>query len=271
MLGARLHTARLRINRRLAHWVGGCVLCGAPTTAFASSSSKTAFTPRLCAHCIDELLHPCNGEPTALTKFYRCTQCAHLLTTPDPLCLSCLSKPFSFTSTVAFADYAQAVQQMLLRYKFHQALHFAPVLADCLTTAFNHYAAMHTPDVVCLVPQLPERLRQRGFDPLRLLMQQIDWARLVWSTPPTYAPDALLRLRHEELQIHLKHDERRKQVKNAFALNPDFDCTDRHILLIDDIITTGATLDEIARLLLRHGARRVDNLVLARTPKSPMK
>ena len=124
------------------------------------------------------------------------------------------------------------------------------------------------------VPQLSERLSERGFHPLRLVVQHIDWAHIWPEQTPIYQPDALLRVHHAQLQIHVKPDLRRKQVKNAFALNAlckAHHVRDRHILVIDDIMTTGATLNEIARLLQKAGAKRVDNLLIARTPKAANK
>ena len=96
--------------------------------------------------------------------------------------------------------------------------------------------------------------------------------RSIWGkTPPIYAPDALIRLHHERLQIHVKPDMRRKQVKNAFTVADKKLFENTHVLLIDDIITTGATLNEIARVLKNAGARQVDNVVIARTRKTPLK
>lgn len=100
-------------------------------------------------------------------------------------------------------------------------------------------------------------------------MQHID-LRSIWpSHTPVFRPDALMRVHHDQLQIHVKPDKRRKQVKNAFALAADFSQRGQHIAVIDDIITTGATLHEIAHTLKQSGARQVDNVLIARTPKSP--
>ena len=173
---------------------------------------------------------------------------------------------------MAFGDYAGALQHALLQYKFHHALHLAPLLADCLNHTLRHYAQNHaTPDLIVLVPALPERTQARGFNPLRLIAQQINWHAIWPSHTPQYAPDALVRVHHEQLQIHVKPDQRRAQVKHAFAWGQALSVRDRHILLIDDIITTGATLNEIARLLQQSGARQVDNLLIARTPKATNK
>ena len=185
--------------------------------------------------------------------------------------MECLTEPPAFTHTIAFADYAEQMQHMLLQYKFHNALHLSPVLADALRHALSHYAQQHRPDVIVLVPQLDERTAERGFNHLRLLMQHISLRDIWRETVPTYAPDAIIRLHHERLQIHVKPDMRRKQVKNAFAVADKKLFKNTHVLLIDDIITTGATLNEIARVLKNAGARQVDNVVIARTRKTPLK
>ena len=80
-----------------------------------------------------------------------------------------------------------------------------------------------------------------------------------------------MRVHHDQLQVHVKPEQRRTQVKNAFALGETIALKDRHILLLDDIITTGATLNEIAQLLKKAGAKQVDNVLIARTPKAANK
>ena len=257
---AQMQHWRLLLNNRLAKTLGGCVICGSATT-------DCVLSPRLCAECTAQLPHHL-GEANPL---YRCTQCAHLLTTPEAHCLECLTEPPAFTETVTFADYAEQMQHLLLQYKFHNALHLAPVLADALRHALKHYAHEQRPDVIVLVPQLDERTTERGFNHLRLLMQHIFLPDIWHEAAPTYLPDALIRLHHERLQINVKPDMRRKQVKNAFALVDKKLFENAHVLLIDDIITTGATLNEIARVLKNAGARRVDNVVIGRTRKTPLK
>ena len=245
-----------RFYDHLAKRVGGCVLCGRSTDPFTLS-------PRICEHCAQTIGHPIAESD----RFYRCHQCAHLMTTDEPLCGECLTHPPKFNHSLAFADYNGQLQRALLKFKFHRALHLAPLLADALRHALPQYAQRTTPDYVILVPQITERLQQRGFHPLRLIMQQIDLHDIWPDRTPEYVPNALLRVHHDQLQIHVKPDMRRKQVKGAFALNAGFLPQERHILVIDDIITTGATLNEIAHTLKKSGAQRVDNVLIARTTK----
>ena len=267
-LFTRLNHGRIQLNNHLANRVGGCALCGA-------STHNSSISARLCARCAGEISH----HLLDATPPHRCVQCAHLLPSNDPICGDCLSAPPAFTRSVVFGDYAGALKHALRQYKFHNALHLAPLLADCLRTALHAYAHDHHPDLIVLVPALPERTQMRGFNPLRLIVQQINWHE-IWpanayksesTSEPTYAPDALIRVHHERLQIHVKPDQRRTQVKNAFALAADFSPRGQHIALIDDIITTGATLHEIAQTLKQSGARQVDNVLIARTPKAANK
>ena len=251
---------KISLNNHFAKWVGGCVLCG-------RDSCNHAISPRLCTRCLQQFPHHLADS----SEFHRCVQCAHLLTTAETHCLACVTEPPAFTETLAFADYAKQLQHVLLQYKFHNALHLAPMLADLLHHALLHYAHTHQPDVIVLVPQLDTRTSERGFNPLRLLMQHIALCSIWGKTPPIYAPDALIRLHHEHLQIHVKPDARRKQVKNAFAILDKTLFENAHVLVVDDIITTGATLNEIARMLKKSGARQVDNVVIARTRKTPLK
>ena len=256
----RLHHARIWLNNHLAKRVGGCALCGADTR-------HSALSARICAACAQAIPH----SLIAPERSHRCAQCAHLLPSGDPLCGDCLSAPPAFTHSVVFGDYAGTLQHALLQYKFHNALHLAPLLADCLQQALRAYAQTHQPDLIMLVPALPERTQARGFNPLRLLIQQIDLRTLWPNASPHYAPDALVRVHHDQLQVHVKPEQRRTQVKNAFALGETIALKDRHILLLDDIITTGATLNEIAQLLKNAGAKQVDNVLIARTPKAANK
>ena len=245
----RLNHARIWLNNHLAQRVGGCALCGADTR-------HSALSVRICTACAQAIPH----SLIAPERSHRCAQCAHLLPSGDPLCGDCLSAPPAFTHSVVFGDYAGTLQHALLQYKFHNALHLAPLLADCLQQALRAYAQTHQPDLIMLVPALPQRTQARGFNHLRLLIQQIDLRTLWPNATPHYAPDALVRVHHDQLQV-----------KNAFALGEPIDLNHRHILLIDDIITTGATLNELAHLLQKHGARHVDNVLIARTPKAANK
>ena len=244
-------TQTIRARHRLACWVGGCVYCG-------GSEAACAFSPRLCTRCADQL--------TGL-NVHRCGRCAVILMTDDALCWPCIQSPPELRYTFAFADYHMVMQHLILNYKFHNMLHAAPVLADMLRATLTLYAQHLRPDVIVPVPQFEDLTHMRGFVPLLHILQHID-LKGVWldsHVSPLIQANATIRLHHAHLQVSSTPEQRRKQIKNAFAATHDF--TGQQVLLIDDVYTTGATLNELARVCLEAGAKSVDALVLARGRK----
>ncbi len=116
-------------------------------------------------------------------------------------------------------------------------------------------------DFVLPVPLSRERLEQRGFN------QALELARPIalTLTLPLLA-DICVRTRHTSAQAELPLTQRRVNMRGAFAVRDRKVMEGKHVLLIDDVMTTGHTLRELAACLKRHGATRVSNLVLARTP-----
>lgn len=115
-------------------------------------------------------------------------------------------------------------------------------------------------DVIIPVPLHKKRLRWRGFNQSVVLAHEV--ARL-WRIPVDAF--ALMRSRETPPQTQLHEDERRRNMRRAFSTNPRRSVEDKSILLIDDVYTSGATVDECSRALLRGGAREVSVLTLART------
>jgi ComF family protein len=116
------------------------------------------------------------------------------------------------------------------------------------------------PGLVVPVPLHPRRLRERGFNPAGLLSRSV--ARVAESRA---APRALRRIRDTPSQTGLDRVARRRNVAGAFVCSTP---PPRTVWLVDDVVTTGATLSECARVLRRHGARRIVAVCLARTPRS---
>jgi ComF family protein len=211
-----------------------CLLCGADTG------------PRpLCAACFDDL--PWHVQP-------RCPRCAS--PTPDgSVCGACLKRPPAFDRTVAALAYAFPADRLVPRLKYGGQLAAAPVLGTCLAETA---ADAPRPDRVVAMPLHPARLRQRGFNPAaelaRIVAEQLglpldaDCCRRVRDTPP---------------QVALKYDARRRNVRGAFACSSDV--AGLHLALVDDVMTTGTSLDELAATFKRAGAREVSCWVAART------
>jgi ComF family protein len=114
-------------------------------------------------------------------------------------------------------------------------------------------------DVIVPVPLHPKRLRWRGFNQSLLLARQISRA---YGTPTD--PFMLRRVKETPPQTQLTEDERRKNMRNAFALDAEKSLKDKTVLLVDDVYTSGATVNECSLTLKRGGAREVYVLTLAR-------
>ena len=236
--------ARRSIARRAARlFAQECVLCAAASDEAIVCRACAADLPRLCV-------------PT-------CPRCA-LPTPHGEICGRCLSHPPAFDAAHAVYLYDFPLDKLIQSFKYGHRLALAPyfggqlaALAASLNASLDASIDAALPDVIVPLPLHSERLRQRGFN------QALELARPVAQAlrRPIDATSCR-RTRNTAAQADLAWRERVANVRNAFSCSTDL--TGRHVLLIDDVMTTGASLDECARTLKLHGAARVSVLVLAR-------
>lgn len=185
----------------------------------------------------------------------------------DHLCGDCINTPPKFGMARAAGVYADSLMQAIYRYKYGGKIELAKPLGRLLLVAFRKFWPPDAIDLVLPVPLNIRKQRQRGFNQSYLLIR--NWPQPVAqiSGPgPGFKIDhrLLCRIRHTDAQTGLNRVERRRNVKGAFAVGAQSALKDRRILLIDDVYTTGATVSECTRILLKKGAARVDVLTLAR-------
>lgn len=170
----------------------------------------------------------------------------------------------AFDATIAATDYTAPVDQLALGLKFGSRLDLAPMLGKMVAEAARHAQYPSIPTLLTAVPLGPRRLAERGFN------QALEIAKPL-SRELGIRLDARLvsRLRDTRAQALLHPDERHKNIRNAFLVegNAIDLIRDRHIGVVDDVTTTGETLNELAATLKRFGAARVTNFVFARTLK----
>lgn len=214
-----------------------CVLCGAAASARG-----------LCAGCWTEL--PWLRGP-------QCARCAHPLPVPG-ICGRCIAEPPHYDAVVAACRYAYPAGELIQACKFGGHLAAATPLAAMLETVVSQ-----RPDVLVPMPLSAERLRTRGFN------QALELARVL-ARPLGVPVDSRLCVKTRETppQSRLPWKERRKNVRGAFVVQAALD--GRHVAVVDDVLTTGATLDELARNLKRAGAATVTGFVVARTVAGAM-
>lgn len=194
------------------------------------------------------------------TAAARCVVCALRLpamSAGGERCGRCLREPPHFDATVTLADYAPPVDRMIAALKFGGRLPLAAAFGTLLARAAQ--PLLRQANVICPVPLAFERHAERGFNQAREIA-----ARIAAASGLPMRTEILLRTRHTAAQMDLALAERRRNVRGAFVARGE--PSGLHVLVVDDVMTTGATLDEVAAALKREGATRVTNLVVARTP-----
>jgi len=229
--GSRILNGCLRFVR--ARWPQNCVLCG------ARASSGT-----LCA--------PCETDLPWLPR-QRCAVCALPLPS-GAVCGACVALPPQFDRVDAPFAYRYPLAQLIHALKYGGRLALARTLGDALTRTVSRDV-----DAIVPMPLARERLAERGFN------QALEIARVVAArTGIPLLRNAVRKVVDTPPQAALPWNERARNVRRAFVCDSDF--AGERIAVVDDVLTTGATLNELARVLRKAGAVGVAGWVVARTP-----
>jgi ComF family protein len=223
------------VHRWLLPW--RCLLCG----------DAGVEGMDLCADCAAEL--PRNTSC--------CAHCALPLPIPAAQCGRCQRKAPPWDAAWAPFRYAWPLDRLETRFKFSRDLAAGRVLVTMWQHESPHASL---PQMILPVPLHRRRLRERGYN--QAWEMALPLARRL-GIPCRH--DLLRRVRHTDAQTGLDAVQRRRNLRSAFALNEDASLPE-HIAVLDDVFTTGATLNECVRLLKRAGVLRVDVWALARAP-----
>ena len=229
-------------------YLPNCVLCG------GSASGSPGDCLDLCRHCYQQL--PLNSSA--------CRLCALPLpehSTVDAVCGRCLKKAPAFDYSLSILLYEQPVVWLVQQLKFNQCLTHSRLLGEVMRDQVIDRIQCEEDPPQCLlpVPLSSQRQRERGFN------QSIELARpLAKAIDLPLVCDIAQRTRHTERQTGLDAKQRHQNLRGAFALIKPLHY--EHVLIVDDVVTTGATVNELARVLKRAGVKRVGVLSVARAP-----
>ena len=209
---------------------GGCRGQGQAWCAGCNSRLRL-LEPPLCPHC---------GKPQPSSS----------------LCKTCLAHPMAYTALGSWAVYADPLRSALHRLKYKRDISLGIIFAEKLAGCLENLG--WKVDLVLPVPLGVARLRERGYNQSSLLAFP-----LALSVGLTYAPGALSRVRETHTQVDLNASQRKENVSGAFRARPNM-VTGKKVLVIDDITTTGSTIEACALALFQAGADRVYGLTVAR-------
>jgi ComF family protein len=223
--------------------------------SYCRSRIDSSPVPHLCGDCWSDLA-PVSGPV--------CPGCGRpfgspeaLNASPEHLCGSCVKDPPHFDQALAAGLFEGPLREAVHLYKYRPARSLGRPLAAWMTAQVRMISGL---DQVMPVPLHRRRLRQRGFNQALLLangVADVFGLRLVY--------DNLHRVRNTRPQVELSGEERARNVRNAFRLDRPAEVEGKRILLVDDVFTSGATMNECARVLKEEGAENVIVFTLART------
>ena len=174
------------------------------------------------------------------------------------LCGYCLKHKWSFSRARAVVYYQGPVTEAVKVFKYKGKMHGLKTFA-ALTRQYYLHHPLPEPDLILPVPLHPKRLRERGFNQALVLGRE-----LFPNSKEKIDPHVLERHQWTRPQTGLKGVERRKNVKNVFKVKKTEKVKNKKILLVDDVFTTGATVNECARILLKNKAEEVEVFTFAR-------
>ena len=184
-------------------------------------------------------------------------------------CALCRRLQPPFVKAVAYGSYDGGLRELIHLLKYEQVRPAAVVLGRMLAEAVSGMESGSTSLVVVPVPLHARKLRQRGFNQSELIAQHA--VRLGVGSGRALNSRVLQRRRETQSQIGLTRHQRRENLRGAFAVSRPEEIAGREILLVDDVFTTGTTVSECARVLLRAGASEIFVATAARTLKDEVK
>lgn len=229
----------------------------APPSAALFGRLMALFVCPACSRQFTPIESPC------------CTCCGVMFKSregTDHVCGECLGSKRYFGMARAVGVYDRALMAVIHGFKYGEKVGMSVPLSMLLLSAYHHFWQDRPMDVAVPVPLHGRRIRKRGFNQVYLAIRH--WKNRRWQAvlqgPLTVKKEVLRRKRPTPAQTGLGRMERLRNVKGAFETIAPQAVLHKRVLLVDDVYTTGATVNECAKILLKEGARAVDVLTLAR-------
>lgn len=237
-----------------------CLKCGAYLKS--TDSESLPLNQCFCTICLGDGIH--------WIKSGFCTACGMKFASDagsGHVCGNCLEKPLSLGKVRAALEYKGVIKDAIPLFKYSSKTTLLEVFEPLMFQTFLDFFSTDPIDIIHPIPLHRKKLMERGFNQACLLVRGLEKSYIrQFRRKPDWQLDITLfkRVKRTASQTGFDSVQRRRNLKDAFAVTLPEKVKNRHILLIDDVFTTGATCNEAARVLLRAGAKQVDALVLAR-------
>lgn len=223
-----------------------------------ANSFANVFFPPICANCKKPGALICAECITRVVWLHDlvCPLCGCELDRPAARCYACVKRPFPMQQVRTAVYFTEPISTFIHKLKYENTFALAPPLAEFM---IQHWPQWSQPlDLIIPIPLHPDRQRTRGYNQSTLLA-----AYLCHHFDVPLVTTTLQRVRYTRPQVGLNAVDRHANVAGAFMADPSF-IRGKHILLIDDVFTTGATLSAATETLLTAGAQTVSGYCLAR-------
>ena len=202
----------------------------------------------LCEKCITEI---------EFIKEDYCLKCGKLILSNQDFCYDCQHSNRHFDGSRAVGLYDNGLKEYIKLFKYSKYRMLAEPLGDLMSNYTNRFYDIDKFDIITYVPVHQNRLEERGFNQAALL------AKRIGENLKIAVEDLLIRDEDTLKQSKLSRKERLKNLKSKFKIKDNINIDDKRILLVDDIYTTGATVNELSRILLDNGAISIKIITLA--------
>jgi len=236
------------------------------TKLIASVFNKASalIYPKVCLHCNDAGHNGMDLCKRCLQRLpwveYACGRCAlPLPSSKAKVCGACSNRELYFDYSLTPFQFDGFIRDAIYQFKFNHKLNQGKLLAELLLRHIDE-KQLEIPELIIPVPLHKKRLRQRGYN------QALEIARIVSKKIGSeIAYKAIYRNRDTSVQMNLPAKQRHKNVKDAFSVKDNSTVfKNKHACIIDDVMTTGNTVNEVAKCVRKAGAKRVDVWCIAR-------
>lgn len=217
-----------------------------------------------CNNCDKEVFNndyfckTCNEELPFITENY-CKHCGRLTVYPSEFCDSCKQKNLNFDMARSVFSYEEPISKLIQKFKYSQKLYLSEVFCYYLVSVFlNNFQNV---DLLTFVPSTSKRQKERGYNQSKVLAEELS------KTLGVEVKETSVKIKDTDRQATLNADERLDNLRGSFKVI-NSEVKDKNIVIVDDVLTTGATTNYLAKLYKSAGAKKVYVLTIASVGKT---